>query len=228
MNDQITEPTMTEPEARECIQQVHDNLMDTRELLLDLHDRSGWKVLGYDSWEKCVTSEFKDKRTYLFYQLAAAKVERNLVQSTIVDKIGTLPETHLRPLAKLDPDQQREVYRQAVETAPEGKVTAKHIEETVKEINGGVAERLKAATGDDSPIRVSDVNNQYNPTAGSNPAPTKPEPTIIAPDFLAAYAEMRKQIVKAQGDKWTTTTRTEAVKFITRLLEMVTREGEEK
>jgi hypothetical protein len=43
-------------------------------------------------------------------------------------------EAQTRPLTRIkDPEEQREIYQKAVETAPEGKVTAKHIEETVRE-----------------------------------------------------------------------------------------------
>ena len=49
--------------------------------------------------------------------------------STVVD----ISERAIRPLTKIkDPEEQREVYQKAVETAPEGKVTAKHVERVVK------------------------------------------------------------------------------------------------
>jgi hypothetical protein len=51
--------------------------------------------------------------------------------------VGTLPESErvIRPLTRIkDSDKQRDVYRKAVETAPEGKVTTKHLENIVKEI----------------------------------------------------------------------------------------------
>lgn len=48
--------------------------------------------------------------------------------SPIGDKITT--ESQARELAKLSPEQRPEVYREAVATAPNGKVTAKHIAET--------------------------------------------------------------------------------------------------
>lgn len=132
----VMQKIMTPQEARTCIDEINGNLRNTRALLLDLYEREGWRALGYENWEKCVTSEFKEKRAYLFYQLAAAKAEKNIIaQSTTVDKIGTIPERHLRPLTSLAPEQQREVYEKAVETAPDGKVTAKHVEETVKEMS---------------------------------------------------------------------------------------------
>jgi hypothetical protein len=123
----IMQIEMTAEEARICIDNINTNLRNTRALLLDLYERQGWKALGYESWRACVTGEFKEKQTYLYYQLAAARAEKNL--STIVETpIGTIREAHLRPLASLPPDQQREAYQKALETAPEGKITAKHME----------------------------------------------------------------------------------------------------
>ncbi len=51
-------------------------------------------------------------------------------------------ESHLRPLKNLQPEQQREVYQKAVETAPNGKVTAAHVEATVRGVLPPNASRL--------------------------------------------------------------------------------------
>lgn len=68
-------------------------------------------------------------RTYAHRVMAASVVHRNLLP------VGNiLPETErqTRPLAALkDPEQQREAWREAVETAPDGKVTALHVERVV-------------------------------------------------------------------------------------------------
>lgn len=59
--------------------------------------------------------------------------------SAVVGNLGTvvpiLPvsETQARPLTQLAPDQQREAWQKAVETAPNGKVTAAHVEHVVDE-----------------------------------------------------------------------------------------------
>jgi hypothetical protein len=77
--------------------------------------------------------EFGGKQAYAYFQLSAAKVEKNL--STIVEKPTFIPESHLRPLAALPPEEQREVYQEALESAPDGKITARHIEETINDLN---------------------------------------------------------------------------------------------
>lgn len=120
---------MTPKEARACVDDINNNLRNTRALLLDLYEREGWKALGYDSWRACVVGEFGKHQSYLYRQLEAAQTEKNIS----VSPIGEIPEARLRPLTRIkDPEEQREVYQKAVETAPEGKVTARHIEETVK------------------------------------------------------------------------------------------------
>jgi hypothetical protein len=43
-------------------------------------------------------------------------------------------EFQIRPLTPLEPEQQRTVWEEAVKTAPRGRVTAKHVENTVKKL----------------------------------------------------------------------------------------------
>jgi len=122
---------MTLFEAKECVAKIKANVQNIRKLFLELNERRGWEALGYKSWRECVVKEFGGKQAYAYFQLSAAKVERNI--STIVEKSESIPESHLRPLTKLPPEEQREVFQEAVETAPNGKVTAKHIEKTIQE-----------------------------------------------------------------------------------------------
>lgn len=124
---------MTRDEARQCADIIRRGMADVRQLLLDFYEREGWRVLGYDSWRECAMTEFGYNERYVYYLLDAAKVERNLC--TIVQ--NPVPEGQLRPLTKLEPEMQREVWTKAVETAPEGKVTAKHVEQVVSEYSKG-------------------------------------------------------------------------------------------
>jgi hypothetical protein len=52
----------------------------------------------------------------------------NIKSVTIVTPIT---ESQCRPLSKLEPDQQREAWQKAVETAPAGKVTAAVVSKVV-------------------------------------------------------------------------------------------------
>lgn len=127
-------------EARECADRINAGINNVRRDVLELHDRDGWSALGYKSWTECVQREFKQAERYIFYQFKAGQIEQNLNDSaksncTIV-QLGSIPEGQLRPLARLEPSQQREAWQKAVETAPEGKVTAAHVSKVVKEITG--------------------------------------------------------------------------------------------
>jgi len=135
MENAIAIRPMIYKEARECADRISTGINNIRKDVVDLHDREGWSALGYNTWTECVEKEFDQARRYIFYQFAAAQIEQNVSGCTKVH-LGTIPETHLRPLAKLTPEKQREAYQQAVETAPEGKVTAAHVSKVVKELTG--------------------------------------------------------------------------------------------
>ncbi len=127
---QLIDTCMTAAEARACIEQMKTYAHRFRALALELYERGGWRALGYASWRACAVQEFGLSQPRVYQLLVAAQVERNI--STIVE-IGTLPEFHLRPLTRLDLGLQREAYQAAVETAPDGKITAAHVDQVVRE-----------------------------------------------------------------------------------------------
>lgn len=71
-------------------------------------------------------------RSYAHRMIEGAKTADNLLP------IGNTPvnEAQARPLTRLEPEKQREVWQEAVETAPGGKVTAEHVEDVVGRIQG--------------------------------------------------------------------------------------------
>lgn len=64
--------------------------------------------------------------------IGAAKTVTNVTQSVNGTISPPSNEAQARPLTKLPADEQPAVWQEAVETAPNGKVTAQHVEETVK------------------------------------------------------------------------------------------------
>lgn len=134
MENAIAIRPMIYKEAREAVDQINSNMNNVRYLVLDLYEREGWVALGYQSWRECVVAEFKQNENYLYRQLEAAQVQKNILP---IGK-NEIAESQLRPLIKLrdNPAQQREAWQKAVETAPEGKVTAAHVSKVVKEITG--------------------------------------------------------------------------------------------
>jgi hypothetical protein len=98
--------------------------------LMQIRDNKLYRE-NYITFEHYCKEKWRMSRPRAYQLIAAAEVQDDL--STNVD----ISEGQARPLAKLkDPEERREVYERAIETAPEGKVTARHIEETVKEIKG--------------------------------------------------------------------------------------------
>ncbi len=66
-----------------------------------------------------------------------------------------IPESHLRPLTHLPPEQQKEVWKEAIDTAPDGKITAKHVEALVKK---------KRHPPVITPLAIDQVNNEVKRT----------------------------------------------------------------
>ncbi len=113
------EPTirpMLYAEAKECIAKINANMTNIRSLVLELYERKGWDALGYESWRECVVKEFQQSQSYLYYQLEAAQTERNI--STMVEKSEPIPESQLRPLARLEPEKQGEPALRSRPSAP--------------------------------------------------------------------------------------------------------------
>jgi hypothetical protein len=165
---------------------------NVRYLVLDLYEREGWSALGYGSWRECVTAEFKNSQAYLYRQLEAAQAEK------VISPIGEneIPESQLRPLTKLrdNPEQQREAWQKAVETAPDGKITAAHVSKVVREM-----------------------------TEPEKPKPYvlhKPiiEKELVSEDFQLAYDNMIIELKNCRALKWKTTSYKAALEMMKNLV----------
>jgi hypothetical protein len=122
---------MTTNEARGCIDTINHYLDSAHAALLDLYEREGWRALGYDSWRACVVAEFGYSESHLYRLLDAARIERNICANG--GDVASVPERTLRPLAKLPPERQPEAYQEALDTAPDGRLTAAHMERVVQD-----------------------------------------------------------------------------------------------
>lgn len=130
---------MTEAEARFCVNEIKRGMFDIRYLVLDLYQREGWRALGYKNWQECKEREFEESARHVERLLMAAQIEQDVRPAEDTTNwshespVEPIPESHLRPLTSVQPEVRREVWTKAVESAPEGKVTAKHVEQTVVE-----------------------------------------------------------------------------------------------
>jgi hypothetical protein len=199
MENAVAIKPMIYKEAREVVDQINSNMNNVRYLVLDLYEREGWTALGYASWRECVTAEFKQGENYLYKQLAAAQMEKNIC--TIVQK-EQIPEGQLRPLSKLEPDQQRTAWQKAVSTAPDGKVTAAHVSKIVKEMSG---EQPKPY-----------ILKPHEPIIKQE---------LISEDFQLAYDEMVIELKNAYALKWKDTSRAAAIELMRSLLNIAENMG---
>jgi hypothetical protein len=99
---------MTLDEAQNCVDEIKSGIANVGKRLLELKEREGWRALGYNNWRECGQQEFGYKQSHVYRLLEAADIERNI--SPIGENHSPIPESHLRPLATLTPDQQRSVW----------------------------------------------------------------------------------------------------------------------
>lgn len=78
-------------------------------------------------------------------------------------------EAQVRPLAKLEPEQQQEAWARAVETAPDGRVTAAHVAQVVEEMTG-------PAQAEESDFPEVETNYTPEPAAVSVPVEVIEQP----------------------------------------------------
>jgi hypothetical protein len=190
MNDEVSLRHMNAEEARSVIDKINSNMNDIRCLLLDLYEKNGWEALGYKSWRDCVKAEFHVGQAYLYRQLEAARIEKE------VSPIGEnpIPESQLRPLTKLEPEQQVQAWQQAVETAPNGKVTAKHVKEVVNEITGEVTQVRKTSKGGGEDVEQAETTHtlEFGPMQGTEA-------------FCNAFEAFYQQVQNAKLEGWVNT-----------------------
>jgi cobalamin biosynthesis Mg chelatase CobN len=85
---------------------------------------------SHATFEDYCLERWQLSKPYATRLIQSAKVASNLVP---MGTIQPTSERQVRPIANLEPKQQREVWQKAVETAPKGKVTAAHVERVKKE-----------------------------------------------------------------------------------------------
>lgn len=147
-----------EPEARLLVAEINSNMEGVRDKALRLYEGEGWRVLGYANWRALMKAEFPhlSERT-LYRELTTASVQRNLSHVTNAEQLNPRQAVELAKLK--EPEQQQAAWQQAVESAPEGKVTAKHVAEVVKRLSPPKPEQTVATIA-----------------SSSEPAPSKEEP----------------------------------------------------
>jgi phage N-6-adenine-methyltransferase len=122
---------MTQSEAERWQVKIETTGQKLGQLLYEGYKRDAWRVLGYGSWTQCVRALAEKSgfsETYGFRSIEAERLKNEVLP------IGSdTKESQTRPLSKLPTDQEKvEVWSKAVETAQNGKLTAKHVESVVR------------------------------------------------------------------------------------------------
>lgn len=126
---------MTFDQARQCADEIKSGISNIGKKLLELHDGDGWEILGYASWRECAMVEFGYSQSYAYRLLSLEEVKQNLIDFSPIGENTTpvITESQARHLATIPAEEQPIVYQLATATAPNGKITAAHVEQTVKE-----------------------------------------------------------------------------------------------
>lgn len=126
-----------------CIANGLQTFVEVGNALAEIRDGKLYRV-HYDTFEDYCQKRWGMSKTHVNRLVASSLVVSNLTP------IGVIPQTEsqARPLASLTPDQQREVWQTAVNTAPNGKVTAAHVEATKRDYLAPVDyDETETATG---------------------------------------------------------------------------------
>jgi hypothetical protein len=110
------------------VQQDLKSFVEVGGALMRLRDQRLYRET-HDTFEAYCQDRWELSKRHADRLIAAAEVISNL------GPIGPKPssESQARPLSGFSPDQQREVWQKAVTTAPNGKVTAAHVESVARE-----------------------------------------------------------------------------------------------
>lgn len=93
---------MTKDEAIECVKSVNqiaetivEGITNLRQLVFELRERKGWKVMGYDSWETFVKKEIKISPTHARRLKDFGEIESGMV-TRLINKVtgGEDPENN--------------------------------------------------------------------------------------------------------------------------------------
>jgi hypothetical protein len=134
---QIVIDTLTAEESHRLahlegvIDRFRQSYYDTGDALKEIRDARLYRMT-HISFESYVGDRWGISRPRAYELIAASQVANNLV-STVAD-IRTKPETQLRTLTSLEPEDQIRVYTEAAASAPDGRLTASILAEKKNEL----------------------------------------------------------------------------------------------
>lgn len=129
----------------ETISQGLKTFVEVGGALLSIRDGRLYRA-GFGTFEDYCRDRWQISNEYARLNMRAAEVVMNLQKTPTI--VGVLPatESQARPLTRLEPEDQPIIWQRAVETAPNGKLTAAHVESVVKEYKTPAITKLPDTT----------------------------------------------------------------------------------
>lgn len=177
--------------------------------LIEIRDARLYRNDEGRTWEGYCREIFDMSYQHADRQIAAAKVVENLTPIGVTENGGfnweLLPanEAQARELARLEPEEQRQVWTKLIAVDDKPKITAKAVKGAVKELKGGKAKGLAEKLKDALKSRQAANPNRESET------------------FRQAWVGMVEQIEDERDRNWKNTSREVAFKAIMRLADMV-------
>lgn len=122
-------------ECEDVIRHGLHTFIQVGQALMLIRDERLYREKGYERFEDYCQEVWGWKRGYANYQIQAAKVAITLSDGHPGDQMPTT-ERQARELARLEPKEQHEAWQRAIDTAPNGKITAAHIQSVVDDMLG--------------------------------------------------------------------------------------------
>ena len=164
--------------------------------LMEIRDKNYYHdVLGFETFEAYCKEKWDFNSSRARQLIAATETCDNIKTVTIVTPSN---EGQARPLARLEPEQQREAWQKAVETAPEGKVTAAHVSRVVSDMSQEIKKK-----------RIYTIKKAV-------------DQVTVDPVFKGAYQDFYREVQNAKMGKWEKTDREEALKLVNYLIDLIT------
>jgi hypothetical protein len=127
--------------------------VEVGQALLAIRDQHLYRQ-SYETFEEYLRQRWEMSRPHAYRMIDAAQVVDAV--SPIGD-IVPVNEAQARPLASLPPEQQVEVWQEAVRTAPSSGITAEHVKKTVKRVK---APSTGTKTQTVKPFDVQDIKTK--------------------------------------------------------------------
>ncbi len=163
----------------------------------------------------CALREIADKKLYrethdTFYEytkelwdMSVRHAQRMIISADTVEilrPIGRVPvnEAQTRPLTKLPPEDRAKAWQTAIATAPDGKVTAKHVQAVVKDMVGEKSKR-----------KIRETKRRVY------------EDEKISFEFKQAVGAFVDAIEAEKMKKWKNTSKKAALRYATSLIDLI-------